>query len=388
MVCPCFGNFITSAWELLAKYPWQELQVRLASAVFESILFSIVVPQLKGHVPLFMWGQTYTINRQPWSDKLNDERYIASRKLGYGQYSTAWLARDLSIELEMLRHIQQKSHLSTNPGRSHVISHLDHFHHRGANGNHVCFVLPVMGHHLGLQATKFEQQRIPVLVMKEVARHLLKGLNFHPENAALYTQPLNMRLELDNPGAAISRYLQQTSVRNSQPTRTRLGDIDTGSETTEIPMPLTEVNNHHSTTLRNGEHPCEDYRLLGLTYVTRSGHRNSVIQVQDASFGHADLFFIFPSGNLLRIPKAWPASLLSLLDGKDEIVRKPKGMPYDEVPIFVDLLEGMLAVELGNRNSAAMACYREYHLKWKSELDLRQDINKLGTVGRVSGGED
>lgn len=27
-------------------------------------------------------------------DQFNDERYIALRKLGYGQYSTVWLARD------------------------------------------------------------------------------------------------------------------------------------------------------------------------------------------------------------------------------------------------------------------------------------------------------
>lgn len=27
-------------------------------------------------------------------DRFNDERYIALRKLGYGQYSTVWLARD------------------------------------------------------------------------------------------------------------------------------------------------------------------------------------------------------------------------------------------------------------------------------------------------------
>lgn len=27
-------------------------------------------------------------------DKFNDERYVVLRKLGYGQYSTVWLARD------------------------------------------------------------------------------------------------------------------------------------------------------------------------------------------------------------------------------------------------------------------------------------------------------
>ena len=41
------------------------------------------------------------------------------------------------------------------------------------------------------------------------------------------------------------------------------------------------------------------------------------------------------------------------MDGKDEILRKPKDMPQAEVPIFVDFLEGMLAVEPGDRKSAA-----------------------------------
>lgn len=41
------------------------------------------------------------------------------------------------------------------------------------------------------------------------------------------------------------------------------------------------------------------------------------------------------------------------MDGKNEILRKPKDMPQAEVPIFVDFLEGMLAVEPGDRKSAA-----------------------------------
>lgn len=74
-----------------------------------------------------------------------------------------------------------------------------------------------------------------------------------------------------------------------------------------------------------------------------------LIHVQDASFGHADL----SSGNLLRIPKLSPASLFSLMDGKDEVLQKPKDMPQAEVPVFVDFLEGMLAVEPRDRKSAA-----------------------------------
>jgi len=91
-------------------------------------------------------------------------------------------------ELEMLQHIQQKSQLSINPGRNHVIQLLNHFRHEEANGNHVCLVFPVLGHHLGLQAAKFEQERIPVAVMKEVARQLLEGLDFlHRECGIIHT---------------------------------------------------------------------------------------------------------------------------------------------------------------------------------------------------------
>jgi len=83
--------------------------------------------------------------------------------------------------------------------------------------------------------------------------------------------------------------------------------------------------------------------------MTTSARRDETYSCSRHSFGHADL----SSGNLLRIPKLSPASLLSLMDGKDEVLRRPKDMPQTEVPIFVDFLEGMLAVEPGDRKSAA-----------------------------------
>jgi serine/threonine-protein kinase SRPK3 len=54
-------------------------------------------------------------------------------------------------------------------------------------------------------------------------------------------KPSNILLELDDPERVISSYLQQTLVRTSQPQRIELGDIDTSSEATNIPMPLSEV---------------------------------------------------------------------------------------------------------------------------------------------------
>lgn len=60
-----------------------------------------------------------------------------------------------------------------------------------------------------------------------------------------------------------------------------------------------------------------------------------------------------PPGNLLRIPKLSPASFLSLMDGENEVLRRPKDMPKAEVPVFVDFLENVLAIDPDDRKSAA-----------------------------------
>lgn len=54
----------------------------------------------------------------------------------------------------------------------------------------------------------------------------------------------------------------------------------------------------------------------------------------DKVLGHTDILL----GNMLRISKLTPASLLSLMDDEHEVLRKPKDMPQIKVPIFVDFL--------------------------------------------------
>src|ERR1700733_13128275 len=118
-------------------------------------------------------------------DTFSDGRYTVVRKLGWGHFSTVWLAKDAKYTLRYLsslshlipssrlnRHVALKivksaprytetaldeikllqrlitaapssaaaspSSPSTHPGRSHVISFLDHFRHKGPHGTHVC----------------------------------------------------------------------------------------------------------------------------------------------------------------------------------------------------------------------------------------------------------
>ena len=95
------------------------------------------------------------------NDEFCGDRYKIINKLGYGSYSTVWLAHDreknryvsLKIiiakasknnsESEILRHLQSRDvcHL----GREYVISLLDEFSFDGPNGRHACLVTDIAG---------------------------------------------------------------------------------------------------------------------------------------------------------------------------------------------------------------------------------------------------
>lgn len=92
----------------------------------------------------------------------------------------------------MLQAISEISKRSTHPGKHHVLQLLDHFHHVGPNGNHVCLVFDVLGPHLGHQAVKFERYRTPVKAAKGIARQVLLGLDFlHGECRIIHTVMLS-----------------------------------------------------------------------------------------------------------------------------------------------------------------------------------------------------
>ncbi|EER28192.1 srpk, putative [Coccidioides posadasii C735 delta SOWgp] len=161
-------------------------------------------------------------------DTFHSVKYTVLGKLGYGQYSTVWLARDSKyqrypalkvlradcyggshdiFEKEILSRILEVSNKSSHGGRNHVLSLLDQFKHTGPNGDHVCFVLDVLGHHLDFQAAKYEDGQLPLKSVKVITRQLLLGLDFlHRECGIIHT-------ELENPNHAISQYLSEVPAR-------------------------------------------------------------------------------------------------------------------------------------------------------------------------------
>jgi serine/threonine-protein kinase SRPK3 len=93
-------------------------------------------------------------------DEING-RYKVVHKLGYGGFSTVWLAKDnhvqryvalkiivASVEQDckesgILQALMRKS--TSHPGQNNVLSLLDNFMIEGPNGQHLCLVLQVAG---------------------------------------------------------------------------------------------------------------------------------------------------------------------------------------------------------------------------------------------------
>ncbi|KAG6106268.1 hypothetical protein E4U14_004700 [Claviceps sp. LM454 group G7] len=173
-------------------------------------------------------------------DKFECKRYTILRKLGYGEYSTVWLARDLRLEryvaikvlradsygghqpifeCEILAKIQEMSQKSSHEGQKCILPLLEKFTHRGPNGLHVCLVFDVLGYHLDFQAAKHKDERLPVKAVKEIVRQLLTGLDFlHTECGVIHTdlKSTNILMELENPSDTVSKYLESVPPRTTR----------------------------------------------------------------------------------------------------------------------------------------------------------------------------
>ena len=266
-----------------------KLQFRLSRILGSSRLAPVKSPNRRQVREEPDWYEPGGFHRVSRGDTFGAGKYSVLRKLGYGQYSTVWLAKDSKsvdessvsydpkcadhvsrypryvalkmlragcyggphdiFEREILSKISQVSTTSTHKGRHHVSPLLDHFRHTGPNGNHVCLVFDVLGHHMDFQTAKYADGRLPVQSVRTIARQLLLGLDFlHKECGVIHTgmdtdknldhatltrpsgtdlKPSNILLELDQPDSIITEYLSRVPPR-----------VDSGGD---APVPLREV---------------------------------------------------------------------------------------------------------------------------------------------------
>jgi serine/threonine-protein kinase SRPK3 len=66
----------------------------------------------------------------------------------------------------------------THSGRSHVISFLDHFKHKGPNGVHVCMVFEVLGENLLGLIKRHQAKGVPIGLVRQISKQVLLGLDY------------------------------------------------------------------------------------------------------------------------------------------------------------------------------------------------------------------
>ncbi|CAI0474216.1 unnamed protein product [Linum tenue] len=147
-------------------------------------------------------------------DPFNAGRYIAQRKLGWGQFSTVWLAYDtqssnyvaLKIQKSATQFSQAALHeievLSAiadgDPSNTKcVVRLIDHFKHLGPNGQHQCMVLEFLGDSLLRLIRHNHYKGLHLNKVREICKCILIGLDYlHRELGLLHTdlKPENILL--------------------------------------------------------------------------------------------------------------------------------------------------------------------------------------------------
>ncbi|KAF9505645.1 hypothetical protein BS47DRAFT_1367920 [Hydnum rufescens UP504] len=197
-------------------------------------------------------------------DALDRNRYKILRKLGYGSFSTVWLARDaqesryVAIKVSVSRASEANNelrifeHLAPHRderGAEWVIELLRSFKHEGPNGRHLCLVFPVMGPCDYTLRTKFsthwmQPERFPLWIAKSMLKQLLLGLSFLHRNGVTHTdiQPGNILFSLPN-----INFLRESDLKTditqsetiSDPVERLDGKVDLWSPRyTAVPQPL------------------------------------------------------------------------------------------------------------------------------------------------------
>ncbi|KAL7127173.1 hypothetical protein ABFS83_14G237700 [Erythranthe nasuta] len=147
-------------------------------------------------------------------DTFKHGRYVVQRKLGWGHFSTVWLAWDTRNSIYVALKVQKSAQHYTETAmdeitilkqiaegdpedKNYVVKLLDHFKHSGPNGQHVCMVFEYLGDNL-LTLIKYSGYKgVPLHMVKEICFHVLMGLDYlHRQLSIIHTdlKPENILL--------------------------------------------------------------------------------------------------------------------------------------------------------------------------------------------------
>ncbi|KAJ3379773.1 serine/threonine protein kinase, CMGC group [Lobulomyces angularis] len=195
-------------------------------------------------------------------DTFNDNRYVILRKLGWGHFSTVWLAKDCQllrpVALKVVKSAQHYTETAideikllekcctANPASKHkhfVVELLDWFKHRGPNGSHVCMAFEVLGPNLLTLIRKYQHKGIEIPIVKRIAKQVLMGLDYlHRDASIIHTdlKPENVLVDIDVNAAMKKLGLDPTTLK---PLRRNKNDSNNNSRKNQSLLSTPEKKN-------------------------------------------------------------------------------------------------------------------------------------------------
>ncbi|MCL7041404.1 hypothetical protein MKW94_023170 [Papaver nudicaule] len=147
-------------------------------------------------------------------DAFKSGRYVIQSKLGWGHFSTVWLAWDTLNSRYVALKVQKSAQHYTEAAmdeikilkqiaegdpddKNSVVKLLDNFKHSGPNGQHVCMVFEYLGDNLLTLIKYSDYKGLPLHMVKEICYHILMGLDYlHRQLSIIHTdlKPENVLL--------------------------------------------------------------------------------------------------------------------------------------------------------------------------------------------------
>lgn len=206
-------------------------------------------------------------------------KYTLVRKLGWGHFSTVWLARDNDkhshVAMKIVRSAKHYTETAVDeiklldkvttsdlhhPGHEHVIQLLDTFTHKGPNGVHVVMVFEVLGENLLGLIRRYKHRGIPIVFVKQIAKQLLSALDFlHRKCGVVHTdiKPENVLIEIGDVEQIVRLVEEEESQlklqRKLQRVKSKTHFSANNDRTDVMNTPKSPLNNNNSPSLgRNG----------------------------------------------------------------------------------------------------------------------------------------
>ncbi|EIW83797.1 kinase-like protein [Coniophora puteana RWD-64-598 SS2] len=193
-------------------------------------------------------------------DGFKDGRYVVRRKIGYGEFSTVWLAEDIQVNefvalkiltgnsteggIDEVDEINLLLRASTadvsHPGHKHVIGLRDHFYHVGPHGKHICLVFDMLGRDIYALLQHYDEA-VPMNIIKSIIRQIFLGLDYlHTACGIVHTDLKldNVLLTLEDPYPRISADLATNPPQVSPKQTSEFPPYSTFSVIKTQPLPV------------------------------------------------------------------------------------------------------------------------------------------------------